>query len=186
MTWSQSLGIHCLQRRGNCWSPGKVGLAQMSDQRFPSAQFSKHLVVSLGLQFLHLTTEEQKQKTKKLSNKDKLPSLNAISWICSHLWILNKYILKIICFYLSVVKVLGFLGGSVPVKDAGDAGSIPGWGRAPREGNGKVSSVLAGKSHGQRRLGELQSIGSQESRTQLQQHLKVLQRSDGHLPHWSL
>ena len=35
-----------------------MGLAQMSDQRFPSAQFSKHLVVSLGLQFLHLKTEE--------------------------------------------------------------------------------------------------------------------------------
>ena len=57
-----------------------MGLAQMSDQRFPSAQFSKHLVVSLGLQFLHLKTEEQKKpKNKKLRNKDKLPSLNAIS-----------------------------------------------------------------------------------------------------------
>ena len=42
--------------------------------------------------------------------------------------------------------VFGFLDGSV-VKNlpanAGDTGSIPGWGRSPGEGNGTFSSVLA-------------------------------------------
>ena len=40
-----------------------------------------------------------------------------------------------------------------PPANAGDAGSIPGSGRSPREGNGYPTPVLlTGKSHGQRSL----------------------------------
>ena len=63
----------------------------------------------------------------------------------------------------------GFPGGSVvknPPANAGDAGSIPGWGRSPGEGNGNplqfsffffffptlTPVFLTGKSHGQRSL----------------------------------
>ena len=42
--------------------------------------------------------------------------------------------------------------------DTRDAGSIPGWGRSPGEGNGKP---LQWKFHRQRSLSEIQSIGSQ-------------------------
>ena len=55
---------------------------------------------------------------------------------------------------------MGFPGGSVPKNpansgDAGNAGSIPGWGRSPGGGNGnplQSSPVLPGESHGQRSL----------------------------------
>ena len=49
-----------------------------------------------------------------------------------------------------------FLGASViknPLAKAGDMGSIPGSGRSPGEGNGKITPVfLPGKSYGQRSL----------------------------------
>ena len=48
---------------------------------------------------------------------------------------------------------MGFPGGSAvksPSANAGDAGSIPGWGRSPGEGHG--NPLLPGKSHGQRSL----------------------------------
>ena len=43
----------------------------------------------------------------------------------------------------------GFPGGSVvknPPANAGDAASVPGWGRSPGEGNGTHSSILAWKT----------------------------------------
>ena len=53
-----------------------------------------------------------------------------------------------------VIQHLNFPGGSV-VKNlpanAGDAGSIPGLGRSPKEGNGNPLQ-LPGRSHGQRSL----------------------------------
>ena len=62
----------------------------------------------------------------------------------------------------------GFPGGSVvqnPPVNAGDAGTIPGSGRAPGEGNGNPLTpvFLPGESHGKRSLvpvfgGELQSM----------------------------
>jgi len=39
-----------------------------------------------------------------------------------------------------------------PPASAGDAGSVPGSGRSPGEGNGNHSNILPGKSHGQRSL----------------------------------
>ena len=49
-----------------------------------------------------------------------------------------------------------FPGGSVvknPLANTGDAGSIPGSGRSPGEGNGNpLQYSCLGKSHGQRRL----------------------------------
>ena len=77
----------------------------------------------------------------------------------------------------SVPHVLGFPGNEVvenpqaSAEDAGDLGSIPRLGRFPGVGNGQphqfpcleYSSILPGKSHGQRSLG-LQSIGLQRVR----------------------
>ena len=60
-----------------------------------------------------------------------------------------------------------YLGASqvtnLPVNagDARDAGSIPGLGRSPGKEMATHSSVLAGKSYGQRGPGGLQSMGSQ-------------------------
>ena len=49
--------------------------------------------------------------------------------------------------------------------DAGDVDSIPGSGRSPGGGKWQPTPVfLPGKSHGQRRTGGLQSIGSQRVR----------------------
>ena len=51
---------------------------------------------------------------------------------------------------------MGSPGGSVvknPFANAGDMGSIPGSGRSPGEGNGKLTPVfLPGKSYGQKNL----------------------------------
>ena len=64
-------------------------------------------------------------------------------------------------------RTVGFPGGSVlknpPAKvgDTGNTGSIPGSGRSPRGGNGNPLQFLPGKSHGQRSLVELQSMGLQ-------------------------
>ena len=54
-----------------------------------------------------------------------------------------------------------------PPADAGDVGLIPGLGRAPGEGTATYSSILAGKFHGQKEPGGLQSTGSQKSQTQV-------------------
>ena len=46
-----------------------------------------------------------------------------------------------------------WLSGKEPTCNAGDPGSIPGWGRFPGGGNGNPTGVLLpGKSHGQRNL----------------------------------
>ena len=56
---------------------------------------------------------------------------------------------------ISICDHMGFSGG-LAVKNlpanAGDTGSIPGPGRPPGGENGIHSSILAGKSHGQRSL----------------------------------
>ena len=60
---------------------------------------------------------------------------------------------------------MGFPGDSAvknPPAQAGDAGTTPGSGRFPGEGNGNPPVCLPGKYHGQR---SLQSMGSQESDT---------------------
>ena len=54
-----------------------------------------------------------------------------------------------------VIIAQGIPGGSVvknPPANAGDVGSIPGSARSPEEGMVTHSSILAGKSHGQRSL----------------------------------
>ena len=59
--------------------------------------------------------------------------------------------------YSRLSSILGFPGGSVVKKNlpanAGDTGSIPGWGKFPGKGNGNPLPVfLPEKSHGQRNL----------------------------------
>ena len=67
---------------------------------------------------------------------------------------------------------MGFPGGSVRkestcnARDAGDVGSVPGFGRSPGGGQGTHSSVLAGESsHGQRSLAGYSPYGCKESDT---------------------
>ena len=59
---------------------------------------------------------------------------------------------------------MDFPGGSdgkVSVYNAGDLGSMPGLGRAPREGNAIHSSTIAWKIPWTEQPGRLQSMGSQ-------------------------
>ena len=61
-----------------------------------------------------------------------------------------------------------FPGGSdskESAHNAGDPGSIPGSERSTGEGNGAHSSILPGKSHGQRSLAGYSSWGHKESDT---------------------
>ena len=64
---------------------------------------------------------------------------------------------------------MGFLNGSdgkEPTCNAGDPGSIPGWGRFPGGANGNPTGVfLPGKSHGQRNLVGYSPWGCKESDT---------------------
>ena len=53
-----------------------------------------------------------------------------------------------------------------PSANAGDAGSIPGLGRSPGEGNGPAPVFLPGKSHGQRSLEETVHGVTKESDTE--------------------
>ena len=58
---------------------------------------------------------------------------------------------------------MGFPGGSVvqnPPANAGDAGSIPGLGRTPEEGNGNHSSILAWEIPLSEEPGRLRSMRS--------------------------
>ena len=64
----------------------------------------------------------------------------------------------------------GFPGGTVvkkPPANAGDAGSIPGSGRSPGEGNGNHSSILAWEIPWTEESGGLQSMVLRKSQTQL-------------------
>ena len=62
---------------------------------------------------------------------------------------------------------MGFPGGSVvkvlPVNagDAGELGSIPGWGRSPGEGNGNPFHYSRLENYMEKEPGRLQSMGSQ-------------------------
>ena len=49
--------------------------------------------------------------------------------------------------------------------NAGDPGSIPGWGQSPGEGNGNPFHILAWRIPRTEEPGRLQSMGSQESNT---------------------
>ena len=70
-------------------------------------------------------------------------------------------------FLNNAVLSVGFSGGSVvknPLANAGDMGSIPGWGRSPGEGHGNplLYSCLENLIE---EPGGLQSMGSQKSDT---------------------
>ena len=67
----------------------------------------------------------------------------------------------------------GFPGGSegkAPACNAGDLGSIPGWGRFPGEGNGNPLQYLPGRSHGWRSLVGYSPWGGRESNMTEQLH----------------
>ena len=74
-----------------------------------------------------------------------------------------------VCFiFILPAGFSGFPRGSVvknPPANAGDAGSIPGSGRAPTEGNGNPLSILAWEIPSTEESGGLQSVGSQKSWT---------------------
>ena len=63
----------------------------------------------------------------------------------------------------------GFPGGAVvknPPANAGDVGSIPGWGRSPGEGNGNpIQYSCLENPHGQRSLAGYSTWGRKESDT---------------------
>ena len=63
--------------------------------------------------------------------------------------------------------------------NAGDVGSIPGWGRSPGEGKGKPTPVfLPGESQGQRSLAGYSPWGHKESELQqLNTHTHSIQDS---------
>ena len=66
-------------------------------------------------------------------------------YICICVYI-RTYIRVYVCIYLYIYIHVGLPGGSVvknPAANAGVAGSIPGLGRSPRQGNGSHSSILA-------------------------------------------
>ena len=78
-------------------------------------------------------------------------------------------ILAVPGFHLRSNNCIGFPGDSVgknPPANAGDAGSIPGLGRSPGEGNGPAPVFLPGKSHGQRSLEETVHRVTKESDTE--------------------
>ena len=78
-----------------------------------------------------------------------------------------------VCVYVCVythtythTHIYGFLGGSDNKEaacNAGDPGSIPGWGCVPRKKNGTHSNILAGKIPWIEEPGGLQSHGVTES-----------------------
>ena len=60
---------------------------------------------------------------------------------------------------------MGFPGGSVGKEsacNAGDPGSIPGWGVSPGDGNGNPFHILTWKIPGTEEPGRLQSMGWQK------------------------
>ena len=72
---------------------------------------------------------------------------------------------------------VGFPDGSVvknPPTNAGDAGSIPGSGRSPGDGNGNHSSILAWRIPWMEELGGLQSTGCKESDTTERLHFHLI------------
>ena len=67
-------------------------------------------------------------------------------------------------FQVSLTVLAGFPGGSegkASTCNAGDPGSIPGWGRSPGEGNGNPLHILAWRIPWTEEPGGLQSTGSQ-------------------------
>ena len=64
------------------------------------------------------------------------------------------------CF---VLGLLWWLSGKESACNAGDMGLIPGFGRSPEKEMATNSSILSGKSHGQRSLEGYGSSGTKES-----------------------
>ena len=82
----------------------------------------------------------------KKAAKGALPILGAIVLAGSPgiLKAASEFLLLV--FYMSYVIFVGFSGGSNSKEstcNTRDLGSVPRWGRSPREGNGPHSSVLA-------------------------------------------
>ena len=71
------------------------------------------------------------------------------------------------------IRLQGFLGGAViknpsaNTGDTGDASSVPGSGRSPREETATHSCILAWEVAWKTKPGGLQFMGSQKSRTHL-------------------
>ena len=78
-------------------------------------------------------------------------------------------------FCANCLILWGFPGGSVVMNtpaNAGDLGSIPGWGRSPGGRNDNLLCILAWEIPSTEEPGGLQSIGLQ-SRTQLNTHTHI-------------
>ena len=76
---------------------------------------------------------------------------------------------SLLCF-MPLLPFQGLSGGSDSKEsacNAGDWGSIPGWGRSPGEGNSNPLHILAWRIPWTEEPGELQSVGPQKSQTQL-------------------
>ena len=72
------------------------------------------------------------------------------------------YVYIRIHIHMHVYGLPWWLSGKESTCQAGDAGSIPGSGRSPGEGNATHSNILPGKSHGQRSLGSYSPEGRKE------------------------
>ena len=92
---------------------------------------------------------------------------NVLLLLCVHLhweiWTIFVFTFSIFIIYLSVYGLPWWLSGKESACNAGDAGSIPGSGRSPGEGNWLPTPVfLPGESHGQRSLAGYSPWGCQE------------------------
>ena len=89
-----------------------------------------------------------------------------LTYVLYILYNIGRYICVYIYTYVRI-SVLSFPTGSVGKESAwsaggtGDAGSIPGLGWSPGEGNGNYSSILTWKIPWTKEPGGLQSMGSQ-------------------------
>ena len=89
------------------------------------------------------------------------------SWVSIQVWISNDHRERssaLFSVWLLLIWFLGLPGGSLvknPAASAGDAGSIPGLGRSPGEGNGNPLQCSYLENPMDRGAGGLQSIGSQ-------------------------
>ena len=81
-------------------------------------------------------------------------------------------------FQVSLTMLAGFPSGSegkASTCNAGNPGSLPGWGRSPGEGNGNPFPIfLPGESHRQRSLVGYSPQGCKESDTTEQLHFQLL------------
>ena len=93
---------------------------------------------------------------------------NKISHTRDHLGAHYSYLISFV--WISLIIIWGFPGSSVvknPPANVGNAGSIPGLGRAPGEGNGDPLQYSCLENPWTEEAGGLQSMGSQKIWTQL-------------------